>query len=66
MNLSGLDIYVRSADKDGRITLTAHRVWDVDRFMAAREADVAKVGGESSAKRITREEFLAGQQRKHA
>lgn len=56
-----LDIYLRSTDKDGRVTRTTHRVWDVDRFMAARAKDVESVGGEASVTRITHEAFIAAQ-----
>ena len=51
-------IYMRRTDKEGRLTVTEHRVWDADRFMATRHAEAVKEGGKSKAEQITRGDFL--------
>lgn len=51
------DIYVRHTGKDGNSYVCEHRVWDADRFMAARHADAKKEGGKASAVQITKEQF---------
>ncbi|UUC95453.1 hypothetical protein [Comamonas sp. C11] len=53
------EIYVRHTSKDGSSYVQEHRVWDADRFMAARRDDVAKEGGRSAVQQLTREQFLA-------
>ena len=53
------DIYVRHIDKDGRSCIQQHRVWDGERFMAARQAEARKEGGKAGAEQLSREQFLA-------
>lgn len=40
------DIFVRHTATDGTSTVQQHRVWDAERFMAARHADAAKLNAE--------------------
>jgi len=54
-----ITIYLERTDKDGQLTVTEHRVWDAKIFMDARRSEAAKEGGKSSAKQITREDYLA-------
>lgn len=66
------EIYVRHTSTTGAQTLSEHRVWDADRFYAARQADVdaenaraqrdagAKpITGFASVEPITRAQYLA-------
>lgn len=36
------EIYVRHTSKDGSSYVQEHRVWDADRFMAARKDEVSR------------------------
>lgn len=58
--MMGITLYLRSTDKDGRVTFTQLQVWDAALFMDARGAEAAKAGGQASAHQITRAEYLAG------
>lgn len=40
------DLYLRHTDTQGRSTVTLHRVWDADRFLAARVAEAAKANAD--------------------
>ncbi|MFN3731330.1 hypothetical protein [Comamonas testosteroni] len=53
------EIYVRHTSKDGSSYVQEHRVWDADRFMAARRDDVAKEGGHAAVQQLTHEQFEA-------
>lgn len=53
------DIYVRHTDKDGGACLLQHRVWDAEKFMAARKAEALKAGGKAAAQQLTEAQFLA-------
>lgn len=53
------EIYVRHTDKSGSSHAQTHRVWDAERFMAARIAEAKKEGGKANAVQLTREEFLS-------
>lgn len=62
--LQGLDIYMRTTDHDGNVTHSPHRVWSVERFIAARQAEAAKLNSDkgstkASARQITREQYEA-------
>jgi hypothetical protein len=57
--MNSLEIYLRSTDKDGRLSITEHQVWDVNLFMEARQAEATKAGGKAAAERITREQYIA-------
>lgn len=70
-SLQGRDVYMRSTDEKGLVTHSQHRVWDADRFIAARQADAARLNAEATkkdpdhpctaagAQLITREQFKA-------
>lgn len=51
------DIYMRHTDKKGNTYVQEHRVWDAERFLAARAADAAKEGGKARAEQITEEQY---------
>lgn len=53
------DIYVKHTGKTGASHIQSHRVWDAERFMAARAAEAQKEGGKASAEQLTQEQFLA-------
>lgn len=53
------EIYVRHTDKDGASIVAEHRVWDADRFMAARHVEATKAGGKAKSEQLTREQFLS-------
>jgi len=68
-SLQGLDLYLRSTDTTGRVTLSEHRVWDASRFIAARQAEASDANtkatakqepAKASAQQITREQFKRG------
>lgn len=37
------DIYLRHTAGDGRTTVREHRVWDAERFIAAQQAEAARL-----------------------
>lgn len=45
LQLAGRDIWVKTTTKEGKSSVSYHRVWDVGLFLAARERDAAKDGG---------------------
>lgn len=45
MMMTGRDVWIKTTPKDGKSSVSHHRVWDIGRFMAAREAEAAKDGG---------------------
>jgi len=61
------DIFVRHTATDGNSFVQQHRVWDAERFMAARHADAAKLNGEvkgdaprkAKAEQITEDQYRA-------
>lgn len=40
-SMQGRDIWLRFTDESGKVTHSYHRVWDVDRFVAARQDKAA-------------------------
>lgn len=36
------DAYIRTARPDGKSTVTQHRVWDAERFLAAQQREAAE------------------------
>lgn len=53
------EIYVRHTSKAGSSYVQQHRVWDADRFMAARRSEVQKEGGKAAVQQLSREQYLA-------
>jgi hypothetical protein len=41
--LVGRDLYLRHTDTNGRSNVQLHRVWDVERFLAARQSDAQRL-----------------------
>lgn len=64
--IAGLDIFMRYTDPEGKATVREQRVWDKERFLAARQAEADKENarqrvGEprlAGAQQITREQYL--------
>lgn len=52
-----VDVYMRYVDKDGKVSLFAHRVIgdETTKFMDAKEAEARKDGG--TAQQITKERY---------
>ncbi|GAP37346.1 hypothetical protein ABXN37_19675 [Piscinibacter sakaiensis] len=62
--LQGLDIYMRTTDETGAVTFSQHRVWDVQRFVRARQDEAAKLNErkgstKAGAQQVTREQYVA-------
>lgn len=55
--LTTRDVFARHTDKGGTVHVEQHRVWDADRFFAARRADSAKEGGKADIQQITEEQY---------
>lgn len=53
------DIYVRHTSKDGSSYAQEHRVWDADRFMQARQAEVKKEAGKAAVQQLTQAQYLS-------
>lgn len=53
------EIHVRHTSKDGSSYVQEHRVWDAERFMAARQAEAKQEGGKAAVQQLTCEQFLA-------
>lgn len=51
------DVYARHTSKDGESYVATHRVWNSERFFAARAAEAEKVGGKARCEQITKEQF---------
>lgn len=47
IDMMGKDIWVKYTDKHGKSHTSYHRVWDIGRFMIAKQAEAAKEGGKS-------------------
>ena len=43
------DLWLRSTDEKGAVTRSFHRVWDADRFIAARQEDAAKLNAKKAS-----------------
>lgn len=43
--MMGKDIWVKYTSKDGKSHVSYHRVWDIGRFMIAKQAEMGKLGG---------------------
>ena len=59
------DLWLSSTDEKGAVTRSHHRVWDADRFIAARKEDAAKLNAKkastmASATAISRQQYQAG------
>jgi len=65
-SMQGRDIYVRSTDENGAVTHSHHRVWDVGRFMAARERDAAKLNADKGSKKASVAQITDDQYRERA
>lgn len=52
-------IYARHTDKEGKVHVAEHRVWDEQTFMNARQEEAKKIGGKSSVEQITRYQYLS-------
>ena len=48
LELPGRDIWLKTTDKDGKSSISHHRLWDVDLFMTARQKEAVKEGARSS------------------
>ena len=61
----GRDIYMRHTDTGGKSFVRLHRVWDADRFVAARQAEAEKLNADvkdgaprlAKAEQITEEQY---------
>lgn len=53
------EIYVKHTSKNGSSHVQTHRVWDAERFMAARSAEARKEGGQAAVQQLTHEQFLS-------
>lgn len=51
------DVFARHTDKTGKSYVSEHRVWNADRFFAARNAECVKEGGKAACERITEEQY---------
>lgn len=60
--MNARDIFMRYTDANGGTSVQRHRVWDADRFVAARQAEATKErnkeGGRNAAEQITEAQFL--------
>ena len=62
----GRDLYMRHTDTDGRSFVQLHRVWDAERFVAARKAEACSLNADvkgnaprlALVQQITRDQFL--------
>lgn len=45
--MMGKDIWVKYTTKDGKSHVAYHRVWDIGRFMIAKQAEMEKLGGKA-------------------
>jgi hypothetical protein len=64
-SMHGRDLWMRSTEEKGLATYSEHRVWDAERFVAARQADAARLNDKhgtdkASAEQITRDQYLKG------
>lgn len=64
-SLAGSDLWMRCTDERGAATYSAHRVWDAERFVAARQAEAEAINNrhgstKASAERITLDQYLKG------
>lgn len=46
-DMMGKDIWVKYTTKDGKHHVAYHRVWDIGRFMIAKQAEMEKLGGKA-------------------
>ena len=51
------DVYARHTSKTGDTYVAEHRVWNAERFFAARATEAAKEGGKAACERITEEQY---------
>lgn len=60
----GRDIYVRHTNVEGKAYVAHHRVWDADRFIAARqrEADALNADQKQDKPRLARVEQITEEQ----
>jgi hypothetical protein len=60
------DVFMRHTNTDGKSFVQEHRVWDIGRFMSAREADAAKLnaGVKDDAPRLAKVEQITVDQYK--
>lgn len=65
IEMTARDIFVRHTATDGTSTVQQHRVWDAERFMAARQADAVKlnadVKGDEAPRKAKAEQITADQ-----
>ena len=62
----GRDLYMRHTDTSGKSYVQLHRVWDAERFIAAREAEARRLNQDvkgdaprlACVQQITREQYL--------
>lgn len=57
------DIYIRHTGPDGKAFVQQHRVWDADRFMAARAADAVAANAKDKSTKakvevITKQQYM--------
>lgn len=65
MESNGRDLYVRQTDVNGKASVRMERVWDAERFLAARQRDCEKANNEqkpgeprkAAIEQITRDQF---------
>ena len=55
--LSARDVYARHTNKEGKSYVARHRVWNADRFFAARADEATKEGGKAKCEQITEQQF---------
>lgn len=59
LEMMGHDIWMRYTSKTGKTHVSMHRVWNKEKFLAARAAEAKKEGGKSDAVQITQEQYNA-------
>lgn len=67
LEMNGREIYLRHTSADGNTHVTQHRVWDAERFLAARRREAEKLNADalrdnSSAKALAKIEQITDDQ----
>lgn len=57
-NFTPRDVFARHTSKDGNSYVSRHRVWNAERFFAARAAEANKEGGKASCEQITENQYM--------
>ena len=58
------DLHLRHTGTDGKAFVQQHRVWDADRFLAARQSDAADANAKAKdgAPRLAKVELITAEQ----